>query len=283
MYRYILEANGSLVELTGQEKKWQLLYVKGLNPPQATLHTTTIIGANGVRKVGSKIDPRTIEIALHINNPCRQNRQELLRFLSSNQELTIRLLTGNQEYYIEGTVEDNSYEIYTQSQEMVVSILCEDPYFKNTEERIVKNTESRGGFQFPFSFTEEDRFRFDELYVIRDLYIYNYGTHETGLELEIHILNETTNPKLVNVDDPTKYIGFNDTFYPGDVIKINTNSLAKNKVMLVRNGVETKLLNKLMVSVTWFKVKDILVLRYESLNNEYAFIKIANHDKLLGV
>lgn len=282
MYSYIIESAGKFLELTGVERKWQLLEVTGLNPPRPTVSTSTVTGMDGVVVNNMKLPARYLEFTLHINAPCTANRLELINFLLPKQEVRVHIKGKGVAYYIDGYVELNEYNVYTASQIMVISIVCEKPPFINEQGNTQYNLISSGGFSFPLNFEEKDTFKFDVYSVLDRLQLINYGQVENGLQLEIHVINSVTDPKIVNVDDETKFIGLTGTFNSGDIIKIDTNVGARNKVMLVRDGKETRIMNRLMRGITWLKIRNVLTLAYTG-NGYDVYILVKNHDGMLGI
>lgn len=278
MYRYSVIYDGNTLDLTGVDKKWQVLSVTGLNPPVATQNESNVVGAAGVKIVGSNIGKRAIVITLRVNYPCELNRAELLSFLSSNNEITLRIQSKYKDLYIDGVVESNTYDIYTQSQLMQVSILCGYPYFKASEDRVTNSVISTGGFTLPFSVEDGETVQFDTLDILGRLVVYNYGQIQTGLIIELDVYNDGL-VKVYNVDNENEYFGFKESLIAGDKIIINTNILAKEKCMLIRNGVKTKFMNKLLYGVTWFSISKLIVLGVEGS----AYMTIRNHDELAGV
>ena len=279
MYAYEILFNGNKLKLSGVERKWQILSVTGLNPTLSTLNEAAIVGQPGVKFVGSKINKRAITLTIRVNHPCEDNRAELLRFLASNNEITLHITTDRKDLYIDGKVEMNDYNIYTQSQTMMVSIICPYPYFRNTEERITDSVVSTGGFTFPFSVNVDDTIRFDDLSILDKLIVYNYGQVETGLKIQLQFFETVIDPVVYNVDNEDEYIGFKGEYRLGDVIEINTNINVKERAVLIRNGQRTKILNKLMSGITWLKIKNILVLKLSTSG----YMTIYNHDELAGI
>ena len=278
-YEYTVYNKGNILKLSGQQSKWQIRSVTGLNPPSSRIQESEFVGVPGVRKTGSKVGKRNIVITLHINHPCERNRDELLTALNTDDEITLQIKTPRKDVTIKGTIESNEYEVYTRSQEMQISILCDYPYFKSGKERVTNYVESTGGFEFPMSFEEDDTFDFDNLDILDRFIVYNYGQITTGLKIELQVHSYSDELKVYNVDDPTKYFSLKGGFETGDRILIDTNINADDKVVLIRNGIQTKILNRLMYGVTWFQIKDILVLGVEG----NAYMTITNQDELAGV
>lgn len=281
MYEWTIEYNGGKLKLTGNEKKWQLISVKGINPVAVTVNTSVRVGVPGVYKTGSQTPERVLTFMLRVNNPCEKNRQELLNFLVPNSEVKVTCRTPLKTVHTTGTISVNDYEVYAQSQIMQFEIICEHSYFIASDTRKDGNLKSRGGFKFPLNVGMTETYKFEEYYFTDKVIVYNYGQIATGVEIEIKCLDTVEKPKIYNVDKPNEYIELNDTFLPGDIIKINTNVTAKNKVLLVRNGIETKIMRKLTIPVTWFTVSKVLVLAVNGENT--MLLDIYTHDEIAGI
>ena len=278
MYRYSVIYDGNVLNLSGVEKKWQIISVTGLNPPVATQNESNVVGAAVVKITGSNIGKRAIVFTIRINYPCELNRAELLSFLGSNNEITLHIQSKYKDLYIDGVVETNDYDIYTNSQIMQVSILCGYPYFKASEERVTKSIVSKGGFTFPFSVDYDKTVQFDEFDILDRLFLYNYGQIPTGLIIELDVY-ENSAVKVYNVDNENEFFTFNEELRAGDKVIINTNMWADEKCVIIRNGVKTKFMNKLVRGVTWFTLKKVLVLGVSGK----AYMTIRNHDEIAGV
>lgn len=279
MYRYSIIHKGATLDLSGVIQRWQVLSVTGLNPPMATQNESNVVGVPGVKIVGSNIGKRAIVITLKVNNPCELNRAEILRYLAPNNEITVKIQSKYKTLYIDGVVEYNDYDIYTQSQLMQVSILCGYPYFKSSDDRVSTSLQSSGGFMFPFSVDIDEFVRFDEMILSDYIILYNYGQIQTGLQIELKLYNNSSNIKLYNLDKQDEYIGLKGDFYSGDIIRIDTNINAKKRAVLIRNGEEINILRRLIPGSKWLKINDMLVVKFEG----NAYLTITNHDELAGI
>lgn len=280
MYEWTIESNGNKLKLTGSEKKWQLVSVKGINPVGVTLNTSKQVNVPGVRITGSQTPERVLTFMLRINHPCERNRQELLDFLVPDSEVKAICRTPLKTVNTTGKISINDYDPYTQSQVMQFEILCEHSYFIASETRKDGNLQSQGGFKFPLNIGLNETFKFEEYSFTDKVIVYNYGQIATGIEVEIKFLDTVEKPKVYDVDNPNEYIELNDTFLPGDIIKINTN-LKHKKVTLVRNGVETKIMRKLVFPVKWFTISKVLVLAINYENK--MLLDVYTHDEVAGI
>lgn len=285
MYEWIIEYQGSQLKLTGNENKWQLLSVKGINPVAVTINSSNRVNVPGTYKTGSQTPERVLTFMIRINNPCERNRQELLNYLVPNTEVKVICRTPRKKVYVNGTISINDYDIYTSSQIMQFEVYCEHPYFIASDTRKDSNLVTSGGFSFPLNVAVDETFRFEKYSFIDKIAIYNYGQIETGMTIEVEFLDNVTKPKIYNVDNPSEYIELNDTFITGDIVKIDTNVTARSKVVLIRDGVETKIMRKLVFPVTWFKIFKVLVLSVTDANSTInkMILNIYTHDEVAGI
>lgn len=279
MYNYTIIKDGNVLKLTGQERKWQVRSVSGLNPPKTSIYESTLIGVPGVKKTGSKVDKRNIVFNIHINHPCEANREELLRFLSTDFEINIQIDTSRKHLTIKGTVEACEYTPYSQAQEMQVSVLCDYPYFKSSDDRVTSYAQYKGGFKFPLKLNIDETTRFDKVELLDNYVLYNYGQITTGMNIELLVYRNVSDIKIINVDNHSEFFGLKGDYLAGDKIYIDTNPTATDKVVLERNGVRTKILKKLVPGVTWFNIKSVLVLSV----TDSVYMTITNHDEVAGV
>ena len=279
MYNYSIIKDGNILALTGQQTKWQLRSVSGLNPPKTSIFESTLVGVPGVKKTGSKVDKRNIVFNIHINHPCEINREELLRFLSTDMEIEIQIETSRKNLSIKGTVEACEYAIYSRAQEMQVSVICDYPYFKSSDDRVVSYAKYVGGFKFPLNLDMNQTTRFDSVELLKNYVLYNYGQIKTGFTSELLVHKDTSNIMITNVDNPNEFFGLKGDYKAGDKIYIDTNPTATEKVVLERDGKRTKMLKRLMSGVTWFTVDSVLVLTV----GDDVYMTITNHDEVAGV
>lgn len=279
MYDYTITNNGNILNLTGQDRKWLVRSVSGLNPPASRVFESEVVGVAGVNRTGSKVGKRNIVFTIHINHPCEQNRAELLNVLAPDSEITLAIKTPLKTLTIDGFIESCEYTPYTNAQTMQVSILCGHPYFKLGQERTTNYVMSSGGFEFPLLLETDEKASFDNLEILDRYFLYNYGRIPTGLKIKLEVYNDCDSVNIYNVDDTSKYFKLKHSFKRGDVILIDTNVLAKEKVMLVRGATKTKILNKLVTGATWFQVANLLVLAVEG----NVYMTVTNHDEIAGV
>ena len=117
------------VDLTADEKIYQVTSVSGLDPVKGQIFMDTIAGVDGTAYTGARVNNRNIVINLRINGDADTNRQNLFQKFPVKEKVTVTVTTSRTAT-IEGYIEDVSCDIFTKSQIVQISILCPNPYFR---------------------------------------------------------------------------------------------------------------------------------------------------------
>lgn len=276
MYDWRVEFNTLTLDLTNNEDKWILDHVKGTNPVQATFNESTMIGVDGVTLNGSKLSKRNLVFTFYIEGDCEENRDELYSFFAPNNQVRLYCDTPNKNVYIDGYVETCECDFYTQSQVMQVSIICPEPHFKNVNSLDKNNVETTGGITFPFSIEYDVSVTLGEMFLNKQVILYNYGRTVVGFSVDIEVFTDTDKLILYNADNKNEYIGFNGPFKKGDIIHINTNARVRNRATC--NG--ASMMNKLIAGSTWIKL-DTTVKVIGCDDNHY--MSFNTRDEIIGI
>lgn len=250
-YLAVENSSGERLELTNNHKFYDVIEIDGLTPPNATINTIGIAGADGTLFNNSKLSQRNVIITLNIKYPVKKNRLNLYRFFRVKQWIRVFYKSGSRNVYIEGYIESFEDNFFVQRQTAQISIICPDPYWKNHTESVFQFSNIIPMFEFPFcinsygaelsTVSEESR---------ANVFITGVSTGgiiELTLNEDIHYLivkNNTTNERFLILTD----------LLSGDKITINTN-FGKKSVKRLRNGVETNLINERKVSSTWLQFR----------------------------
>lgn len=124
----LTNSRNQTVNLTGDETKYQVISVTGLDPGKAVINTTTIAGVDGTRFNSARLPNRNIVINVKINGDAYQNRQDLYTKFPNKEQVTVSITTG-QTATITGIVDSISCNIFDQKQIVQISLICDDPYF----------------------------------------------------------------------------------------------------------------------------------------------------------
>lgn len=252
MYRIILEnARGQQLELTNNPA-YSIIDVDGLYPPSATINTVATANSDGSEFNSSRVNERNIVINFTIESPAEENRINLYKYIKSKQYIKLYYMNDVREVYIEGRVESMPIQLFDMKQKVQLSILCPFPFFKNVTDTIVHFQSIVDMFEFPFSI-ESEGIAFSEVQLLVEKSIINNGDVANGVIIEMHASGLVLNPKIVN-SDTNQFFALNFELQAGDVITIDTR-IGEKSVTLLRDGVESNIINKLVPGSAWFQME----------------------------
>lgn len=265
-----------------QNEKYSITSITGLGPPDAAINTTNVGSFDGERFNSSKLGMRNIVMTIAILGNIETNRIALYSVFKSKEWIKFNYKNGLRDVYIEGYVESAPIDLFSQNQEVQVSILCPDPYFKNAEEIIEDMNLIINMFYFPFAI-EDTGTTFSKYDEVLEKIIVNNGDVAKGMTIHLQATGEVVNPKIFN-RDTREFFGLNITMQEGDEITISTVKGAKT-VYLLRNGVETNIFNSIMKNISWLQLEPgDNVFTYEAETGaEYLSILFRHIDNYEGV
>lgn len=240
--------------------------VTGLGPGKANINMTEIATNDGSLYNSSRLPSRNIVISLaFLWDPTIEDvRQRSYKYFPIKKKLSLIVETDNRLAQIDGYVESNEPTIFSKEEGCDISIICPDPFFysygpNGTQVTVFSEVESL--FEFPFS-NESISLNVTELSIINN-YLERVITYDgdapIGVIITIYILGPVTNLTLYNTGtrETMEIISNNIEHYTGsDLIagdEIIICTVKGNKsVRLLRDGVETSILNCLRRPSDWF-------------------------------
>ena len=253
MFEVIVEnKRGNKLNLR-QNENYTITSITGLGPPNATINTVNVGGFDGEKFNSSKAEKRNIVMTLKILGDIETNRIALYKIFKTKEWVKFHYKNGLRDVYIEGYIESAPIELFTQNQEMQISIICPSPYFNNAEEIIEDMNLIISMFYFPFAIGDEGQTisKYEE---ILEKTIINEGDVEEGIVIEFRAIGgEVVNPKIFN-RNTTEFFGLNITMQEGDLISITTVKGSKT-VTLLRNGENINIFNNIMKNITWLQLE----------------------------
>ena len=231
-----------------QNPDYTIINIDGLHPPDAIINTMERAGHDGSLFNSAKVDNRQIILDIAINKNACVNRNNLYRFFQSARP--VRLIYNNElrGVYIDGYVQNAPIAFFEQKQTIQITIICPDPFWHSTVnvEGMTDGMESL--FEFPFSISEGG-IPFSEYYGGNAAHIWNPGTVESGIIIEIRATGAATNPRIYHQNTDT-YFRVNTTLQSGDVLIIDTRPDHK-KIQRVRSGATANLIASRDLNSTW--------------------------------
>jgi predicted phage tail component-like protein len=248
MYSLTVEnTKGEQMNLT-QNPDYTIINIDGLHPPDAIINTMERAGHDGSLFNSAKVDNRQIILDIAINKNACVNRNNLYRFFQSARP--VRLIYNNElrGVYIDGYVQNAPIAFFEQKQTIQITIICPDPFWHSTVNVEGMTDGMEALFEFPFSIPEGG-IPFSEYYGGNAAHIWNPGTVESGIIMEIRATGAATNPRIYHQNTDT-FFRVNTTLQSGDVLTIDTRPDHK-KIHRVRSGATTNLIASRDLNSTW--------------------------------
>lgn len=241
-------AYGEKLNLSNNDD-YYLINVTGLTPPAATINTGTIATKDGGTYNSSRFENRNIVLYIKPRRDIEKTRINLYTYIRAKHYIKLYLKNGTRDVWIDGYVETVDGDLYTQSQEIQVSIICTDPYFKAMDEKIFDFSTINSLFEFPFSIGAEGS-EISSTSKFVELNVQNTSDEETGVILEFYASELALEPTVYNSRTGEKFT-INHEFQKGDIVRLNTRT-GEKKLTLIREGVETNILNQMERGSKWF-------------------------------
>lgn len=250
---------GEVIRLTQNESAYQVINIDGLNPVNANIYTSDVAFMDGQRYKNSKLEMRNIVLTIRINGDVEANRLTLYRYLGTKKRCKVLYSNGSREVYIEGYVESNEVPLFTASEEMQVSIVCPDPYFRQLQAIHTDMSSVMPKFQFIHPTSKATEFtaegvEFSSYSDVHKANIINVGEVETGFTVQIKSSGTVVNPQIYN-DDTKKFMRFNLTMLDGEILTISTVRGHKSAVLTKQTGSVQNVISTFDVNSTWLQLE----------------------------
>lgn len=125
--------------------------VTGLGPGKVTVNIKEIANGDGGSFNGARTPVRNIVMNLiFIADPTIEDtRQKTYRYFPTMKPLTLEVITDNHTLCIDGYVESNEPDIFSDQEGCQISILCPNPYFYTKDSQITTSSGETPMFEFP--------------------------------------------------------------------------------------------------------------------------------------
>ena len=252
-----------------QNPNIKTLSIDGLTPPKATLNFSVIPTKDGSVFNSARAENRDIVFSLAPVYDIENSRLTIYKFFRVKQPVYFYFANGSRNVCIEGIVESVEGALFERNQNLQISIICPEPYFKALEETVSDLSQVTPLFSFPFAI-DEAGVVFSEIEKTIEKNIYYAGEVETGFTIEMRALSAVMDPKIYNEAGESFSIGLE--MQAGDVLTINTVKGSKT-VTLLRDGVKSNIINLVKPNPTWFNLTP----------GDNVFLYSASHPDLLQV
>lgn len=255
------------IELGRPEKSgFAIISIDGLGPGKATINTTKISTRDGSLYNSARANERNIVINLRYfwKDSIENARQLSYKYFPLKQKVTLRIETDNRTVSIDGYVESNEPNIFSEASDANISIICPFPFFCSMENGGYQTTVFSGidpKFEFPFSNESLD----DNLLVMGEIQnlventVFYNGDIETGVNIYIHAIGSAGGITIYNLRtretmsiSATKLEEYTGSgIIASDDIIVCTEQGNKS-AKLIRKGVTYNILNCIERNTDWF-------------------------------
>ena len=251
MYRLkIKNQNGDILNLT-ENNAYDVLKVEGLNPPPASLNYSEISNYDGSIYNSGRLENRNIVLTIKIHNPAEENRIALYKYFQMKKVVRIYYENNTRSVYIDGRIETFECDYFSINETVQISIICNDPYWKEDQITEIEFSRVISLFEFPMDIPPEG-IEFSRIETLLSTFI-NNSEIETGVTIEFRAnTNHILNPKFINRTTQEFFKVIFD-MNKSDVIRINTRRGNKS-VTLIRNGIETNIINNMVRGSSWIQL-----------------------------
>ena len=254
MFSFKLEnENGEVVNINDGERYLIVPPISGLNPPTASIFTAKSPNRKGLKYNGSTLDERNIVLTIKLLGDVEKNRNELYKWIDTEQYCKVLYSNGVKNVYCEGHVEDCEIDFFTDNEVVSLAILCENPYWKDLQEISTQIATTLNEFVFPFAIGAEG-VPFSTLNGSTQANIYNAGA-ETGVRIVIRCKGDVANLAIFNAKDASKSFKLNTTLHENESVVIDTESSPKTVILTKEDGTTQNLLKYVNANPTWFTLK----------------------------
>lgn len=271
------------MELRNPEKSGFLISsIEGISPSKADVNISDMVTQDGGVFNSARVNTRNIVLEIiFYGDDIEELRQKSYKYFPIKKELTLTFYGDHRESYIKGVVEENEIDTFTDREKAQISILCPDPYFKS----VAKETTVFFGIEPLFEFLtnndwepipEEEGSKYSTMEnpsltepMIEqssvEIKTYNNvfydGDADVGVVITIHAVGTVENVDIYNtltrehihIDTDKLETLTGHPLINRDTVIINTTT-GNKKITLLRDGIETNILNCVNKDADWFKL-----------------------------
>lgn len=238
--------------------------IDGISPPKVQVNSTDLATFDGSFINSALVSERKIDIKIaFLGTNVEFFRQILYKFFPLRHLITLYFRTDSKLCRIQGVVESNEINLFSESEEADIRIICPNPWFKEVsdpDEGIIKLYSLEPMLEFNDCLSSETNFeisRFNDMITTEFTYL---GDVESGYKLKFYISDECGDIKFYDLVEQTS-AGIEDKVIEkitgsklkaGDYIEWSTDN-GNKYLILIRDAKSYNILNSLMPNSKWFK------------------------------
>lgn len=250
--------------------------VTGISPIGADIYSVPFASVDGAVYAGSRVPSRNIVLTVGMyeeelgdgrKGTIEESRLKTYNFFQIKDRVRLTFHTDHRDLFINGYVESNDVDIFSDQESADISILCVDPWFYALSESSRNISGITNGFEFPFETVQGSSY-WGDLIVFGDITadtrveLFYEGDIRTGVTMHfsfigkdfhnIYVYNTITREQFrIYTDQIAKIAG--DPVAVGDDIIVSTVS-GKKTAYLLRNGLYTNIISAVDKNCDWLQL-----------------------------
>lgn len=209
---------------------YKITNITGIGPVPATIANSTYAGLDGAILQATRVGVRNLVLTIgyrpdyQSNHTIQNLRRDLYKYFAPKSEVRLRFYQDDySDMTITGTVESHEPKMFSEDPEVVISIMCEDPYFK-----AIKATEINSYNNTP-------------------VYPSFVGEGSAGFKVEVFVNRSISSISLESA--PNAGIVCTTPMVAGDILEIST-VRGRKYARLTRDGDTTSVLDAISGSLS---------------------------------
>ncbi len=254
MYKLLLKsAEGETIDLYHDEYI-RLVSIDGIGF-KAAISTSQLYDTDGTRFEGNHLEQRGISLIVRYKGARWRHeihKNRLMRLIGNKGILQIRYITDNIDRYIEGRVESvttppNTFPMNTQ-----ISVICPDPYWRNSGDNTVIIAGTECLFEFPLVIPKNTGIEFGRVHSETIVSVVNNGFVESGAVFVFTAVTACTDPCIENINTG-EHMRVNVSMVTGDRLEICTEK-GKKSIRFTHGGVTENYFNYRTADSVFFPI-----------------------------
>lgn len=245
----LYQSDAGYLVLTDFTSEYHVTDITGLGPSGAHINMTNYARTDGAILNSKKLNPKTITITIILEGDVEAARQQVYNYFRTKEAARFYFANGSRDAYIDGWVQSVEVDLFSMSEQMILTLFCPDPYFQADEEITVSLRFQPKRFYFPFAIDQDDPVEFSVYDDQNRVVVENDSDTPTDFEAEAVFYQASSEIVISNLTTGQS-IGVAYSFEQDDVLTICTKRKQKS-VKLTRGGTVLSLVEYMTAGSTF--------------------------------
>ena len=222
----------------------------------ADISTTKIYGYDGSMFQGNSLQQRAVSLIVRYKTTYSETaemaKNRLMKLLGMKDTVKLRYVAPNRDVYIMCRVEQVNTPPNTQPMNTQISLICPDPYWRESGDNTVVIAGTESLWEFPFEIPEAGM-EFGRINAATIAIVENKGTAESGAIFTIIATSACSNPKIENIDTG-EFMKVIVEMERGDIL-VFTTELGEKTISFTHNGKTQNYFNYRVSGSTFLQIR----------------------------